>query len=83
MATITNPVVMAEIRGRLCKTRRDREYMDQLLKTPPAYIIVGVGHGSSDKAKLVSDFPELARFLRERFELETQIGWMDLYHLLE
>ena len=59
------------------------EFMERIERTPPVYLVVGLGHATSDKAQILADFPELAGFLRGRYELETTIGLLDLYRLRE
>jgi hypothetical protein len=59
------------------------EYMNRLRESPPVYFVVGMQHGPLDKKKSLREFPELATFLRSRYRLETQIGFLELYRLLD
>jgi hypothetical protein len=56
-----------------------REYMNGLQKSPPAYIVVGVPFGALSKEQAIQGFPEFESLLRERYTLENQIGYLDLY----
>lgn len=56
-----------------------REYIREVQKSLPAYIVVGLPHGSGDKELVLKEFPEFEALLHERYYLETRIGFLDLY----
>lgn len=62
-------------------SRRDayrNEYITGLLKSPPTYLVLGSAfHGTKEQA--IQEFPELEALLRERYSLETRIGYLDLF----
>jgi hypothetical protein len=57
-----------------------REYMNGLQESLPAYIVIGVPFGALTKDQAIQSFPEFETLLYERYTLETQIGYLDLYH---
>lgn len=59
-----------------------REYVETLSASPPKYLVVGLPHQRADKAKELSRFPELEAFLQSNYQLETQIGFLDVYRHL-
>ncbi|MGH7823440.1 MAG: ArnT family glycosyltransferase [Candidatus Binatia bacterium] len=58
-----------------------RKFLTALRERPPAYVVVGLPHASSDKEAVLRAFPEFERFLRERYRLEMRFGFLDLYRL--
>ena len=60
-----------------------REYIYQLRRRRPIYIIVGMPwEYPHDKEKSLVEFPELVQLIGSRYRLETQIGFLDLYRLI-
>jgi hypothetical protein len=65
---------------------RDRyraEAIAELRARPPRFLLAGASYGfeDPDKAAFLGSFPELERFLRERYRHRTSFGILDLYEL--
>jgi len=60
-----------------------REYISDLSEKPPLYLVVGLPYASTDKAAMLDGFPELLEFLQDQYQLERQIGFLDLYRRIE
>ena len=59
------------------------EYLADLVRDPPEYIIVGLAHRSSDKAAVLRDFPEFEDLLERSYALEVRIGSLHLYRRID
>src|SRR6266853_3388975 len=66
--------------GSAIRSAYRHEYMNGLQKALPAYIVVGVAFGALTKEQAIQSFPEFETLLHERYALETQFGYLDLYH---
>jgi hypothetical protein len=56
-----------------------REFLTEIRKKQPAYVVVGLPRVTEDNEPVLRDFPEFETLLHERYSLETQIGMLDLY----
>jgi hypothetical protein len=64
------------------RTAYRNEYMEAFHTRPPRYFIVGQPHdGSPDKAAVLHAFPQLDNFVKEHYQLERKIGFLDIYRL--
>lgn len=64
----------------------EREFLESLRRSPPAYFVIEtMSHPwfgiKSDKDRLVADYPELWKFITEKYNWENGIGFMELYRL--
>ena len=60
-----------------------REFMTGLSEHPPAYFVAGLVDPGATKGRALNEFPALVEFLRVHYQLETRIGILDLYRLVE
>lgn len=58
------------------------EFLADLQRAPPTYIIVGMTIDGGSKEEALADFPEFAALLEEGYRLQTSIGHLDVYRRL-
>ena len=56
-----------------------REYVSRIRQAPPVYVVIGLPFATSDKERVLHDFPELESFLHQHYALAKSIGFLDLY----